>query len=110
MAAINRYLEPTGIADIKRNIIQLKRAASEPAQRLLEIFDFKYRSLEEFVKNHPAAIALSRTAKGVPAPATILLVSPLNHDAEAIKIITEKLSRRKFTTVAVKAPATPIPR
>jgi hypothetical protein len=110
VATINRYLEPTGLADVKRNIIQLKQVASEPAQRLLDIFDFKYRSMEEFVKNHPAAIALSSTTKGVPAPATILLVSPLNHDAEAIKIITDKLSRRRFTTVPVETPASAIPR
>ena len=107
VATINRYLELTGLTDIRRNIIQLRQAASKPAQRLLNIFDFKYRSLQEFAKNHPAAIALSRTTKGVPAPATILLVSPLNHDAEAVKIITDKLTRRKFTTVPVEAPAIP---
>ena len=107
VATINRYLELTGLTDIRRNIIQLRQAASKPAQRLLNIFDFKYRSLQEFAKNHPAAIALSRTTKGVPAPATILLVSPLNHDAEAVKIITDNLTRRKFTTVPVETPAIP---
>jgi len=60
--------------------------------------------------NHPATIALSNTTKQVPAPATILIISQLNHDAEVISVISDKLSRRRFTTVAVEVPAAAIPR
>lgn len=88
----------------------MKVAKSEPAQRLLDILNFKYRSIEEYAKSHPASIALSDTTKQVPAPVTILLVSQLNHDAEVITVLTEKLSRRRFTTVPVEVPATAIPR
>ena len=107
---VNRHTELADINDIKRNINQLKNARSEPAQRLLNILDFKYRSIEEFTKNHPATTSLLSTTRQVPAPATILLVSQLNHDAEAIRIITDKLWRRKFTTVTVEMPARAIPR
>ena len=107
---VKRHLEIADITDIKRNINQLKKADSEPAQRLLSILDFKYRSIEEFTNNHPANIALSNTTKQVPAPATILIISQLNHDAEVISVISDKLSRRRFTTVAVEVPAAAIPR
>lgn len=83
---------------------------SEPAQRLLDLLDFKYRSIEEFTRNHPATIALLSTTKQVPAPATILLVSQLNHDAEVIRVISDRLSRNKYTTVTVEVPARAIPR
>ena len=107
---VNRHLEIADITDIKRNINQLKKAKSEPAQRLLSILDFKYRSIEEFTKNHPANIALLSTTKQVPAPATILLISQLNHDAEVIRVISDKLSRRRYNTVPVEVTTSAIPR
>ncbi len=107
---VNRHLEIADITDIKRNINQLKKAKSEPAQRLLSLLDFKYRSIEEFTKSHPATIALSSATKQVPTPATILLISQLNHDAEVIRVISDKLSKRRFTTVPVEFPVAAIPR
>ena len=95
----DRHLEPSDIAKIRRNITQLKQAASEPAQRLLGVLNFEYRALEEAAKNHPATIALLSATKQAPAPAVILLVSQLNHDAEAILVTAEKLSKRRFTTI-----------
>jgi len=38
-----------------------------------------------------------------PLPAIIVLVSQLNHDAEALLVATEKLSRRGFTTIPIQA-------
>ncbi len=99
----DRYLEPSDIAKIRRNIIQLKRAQSEPSQRLLGVLNFEYRAIEEAARNHPATATLSAAAKDAPSPAIIFLVSQLNHDAEAILVIAEKLSKRHFTTVPVAA-------
>ncbi len=99
----DRHLEPTHIAKIRRNINQLKHAESEPAQRLLDIFNFEHRSIEEAARSHPATIALSAATEQVPAPAMILLISQLNHDAEAVLVTAEKLAKRKFTTVPVEA-------
>ena len=96
-----RHLEPSDIAKIRRNITQLKRAKSEPSQRLLDVLNFEYRAIEEAAKNHPATITLSAAVKQAPSPAMIFLISQLNHDAEAILVTAEKLSRRKFTTVPV---------
>jgi hypothetical protein len=99
----DRHLAPSDIAKIRRNIIQLKRAQSEPSQRLLGVLNFEYRAIEEAARSHPATITLSAAAKEAPTPAMIFLVSQLNHDAEAILVIAEKLSKRNFTTVPVAA-------
>jgi uncharacterized protein (DUF58 family) len=106
----DRHLEPTDIARIRRNINQLKKVESEPARRLLSILDFEHRSIEEVARSHPATIALSATTRQVASPAMILLVSQLNHDAEAIRVTTEKLARRRFTTIPVDASIRSIPR
>lgn len=96
-----RYLEPTSIAKIRRTVKQLKQADSEPARRLMDILNFEHHFLEETAKSHPATLALSTVTRQVPAPAMILLVSQLNHDAQAILVTAEKLARRQFTTMPV---------
>jgi hypothetical protein len=64
--------------------------------------NFEHRAVEEVARLHPATLALSAVTGRVPAPATIFLVSPLNHDAEALLVATEKLARRKFSIVTVE--------
>ena len=91
-----RFLQPPDIGKLRRNITQLKQATSEPAQRLLSMLSFEYQAIEEAAKNHPATLALSLTTQHAP-PAIIILVSQLNHDAEALQVTAEKLSRRGFT-------------
>ena len=95
----HRYLSSLDISRLRRNITHLKRASSEAAQRLLGVLDFEYRALEESTRNHPATVALSLVTERAPAPAMIAVVSQLNHDAEALMVVTEKLSRREFTTL-----------
>ena len=98
-----RYLEPTDIAKIRRNIRQLQPADSEPAQRLLDILNFEHHSIEEAARSHPATLALVSATGQVPAPAMILLVSQLNHDVEAILVTAEKLAKRRFTTLPIES-------
>ena len=99
----HRFLQLPDISKLRRNITQLKQVASEPAQRLLSMLDFEYQAIEEATKNHPATLALSRITEYVPPPAIIVSVSQLNHDAEALMVITEKLSKRGFTTIPIAA-------
>ena len=95
----HRYLSSLDVSRLRRNMAHLKQASSEAAQRLLGILDFEYRALEEATRNHPATLALSLVTERSPTPAMIAVVSQLNHDAEALMVATEKLSRREFTTL-----------
>lgn len=97
----DRYLEPVDITRIRRNISQLKQTESEPAQKLLDILNFEYQIIEDAAKKHPATLALTGTSQQVPAPALIILISQFNHDTEAILVTSEKLARRKYTTLPV---------
>jgi len=98
----HRFLQLPDIGKLRRNITQLKQATSEPAQRLFDMLNFEYQSIEKSAKNHPATLALSSATEHAPAPAIIVLVSQLNHDAEALLVTTEKLSRRKFTIIPLE--------
>ena len=97
----HRFLQPPDLAKLRRNIIQLKQVTSEPAQRLLNMLDFEYRAIEEAAKNHWATLALLQVTGPIRPPAMVVLVSQMNHDAEAVLVTTEKLARRGFTTVSI---------
>jgi uncharacterized protein (DUF58 family) len=98
----DRYLDPSDIAKIRRNIRQLRQADSEPAQRLLDILNFEHRSIEQEARTNPATLALVSATKQVSAPAIILLVSQLNHDVEAVLVTAEKLAKMRFNTLPIE--------
>ncbi len=98
----HRFLKPPDISKLRRNITLLKRVTSKPAQRLLSMLDFEYKAIEEAAEGHPATLALSQSTKQVSPPAIIMLVSQLNHDVEAVRLTTEKLSKRGFTIMPLE--------
>jgi hypothetical protein len=97
-----RLLQPANLGRLRQNMGLLKGATSEPAQQLLNILDFEYRAIEEAADGHPAALALLRSTKRVPPPASVVLISRLNHDAEAIMVATERLQRRGFAMLSLE--------
>lgn len=99
----HRSLAPPDIAKLRRNITHLRRAESEPAQRLLEMLNFECRATEEAARTHPATVAISLVTEHAPTPAMIIMLSRLNHDAEAIAVTTERLSKREFTIIPPQA-------
>jgi len=94
-----RYLEPPDVTRLKHHITLLKKASSVSASRLYDLLAFEYRAIEEAAKKHPATLALSTVISRMPGPALILLISPLNHDTEALTVIMEKLSTTEFSTM-----------
>ncbi|HEY41214.1 MAG TPA: DUF58 domain-containing protein [Dehalococcoidia bacterium] len=99
MAELTRLLQPASLGRLRYNMSLLRGATSQPAQQLLNILDFEYRAIEKAASGHPATVALLRSTERVPAPASVVLVSRLNHDAEAIMVATEKLQRRGFAVL-----------
>lgn len=98
-----RSLQPPDIGRLRRNVRLLEQAESQPARRLLNMLSFEYRAVEEAARAHPAMLALLRVSEQVTPPAVVVLVSPLNHDAEALLVAGEKLSNRGFTTLNIGA-------
>jgi len=98
----HRFLQLPDISKLRRDISQLKQATSEPAQRLLSMLNFEYQAIEKAAKNQPATLALSSVTEHAPARAIIVLISQMNHDAEALLVTTEKLSRREFSIIPIE--------
>ncbi len=94
-----RYLEPPDITRLRHHRSLLKKATSVSAGRLYDLLTFEYRAIEEAARKHPATLALSTAIGQTPVPAVILLISPLNHDTEALTVILEKLSTKEFRTI-----------
>jgi len=97
----HRFLQLPDITQLRRNITLLKQVKSQSGRRLLSMLEFKYQVMEETATKHPATLALSRATKHMPPPAIIVLVSQLNHDAEALLATSEKLSKRGFTILSI---------
>jgi len=99
----HRQLELPDIGKLRRSITQLESVASAPAERLLALLNFEYRAIGEAARNHWATLALRQVVERTSPPAIIVLVSELNHDAEALLVTTDNLNRRGFTTLSIGA-------
>lgn len=97
----HRFLQLPDITKLRRNLNLLRQVTSQSGRRLLSMLEFEYQAMEEAAKNNPATLALSRATKHVTPPAIIVMVSQLNHDAEALLVTSEKLFKRGFTTVPI---------
>jgi hypothetical protein len=76
----------------------LKQLSSVSASRLASILDFEYRSINEKSRNNPASSALSQALKKIPQMATVLFISHLNHDAEAILLYKARIDRMGYSS------------
>ena len=102
-----RTLDPPDIKRLRRNISELEKASTKPAQKLAEILKLEYEILQETAKEHPAGRALAKAAEGTPAPALVTVVSPLSHDVDALAVTLEKLERKGYSSVIVKSKTKP---
>ncbi|MBI2868361.1 MAG: DUF58 domain-containing protein [Chloroflexi bacterium] len=94
-----RSLHPPDVRRLGRNLTLLDRSSAKPARRLHDILDFERRALETGARRHPATLALTRAANGMAFPATILVVSRLNHDAAALAVAAERFRKKAFAVI-----------
>lgn len=94
-----RFLGLTDITRLRNNLKRLKQLSSISASRLAAIFDFEYKSINEQSRNNPASSALSQAIKKMPQMATVLFISHLNHDAEAILLYKARIDRMGYSSL-----------
>ena len=104
---LQRTLDAPDIKRLRRSITELEKSPTKPAKKLAEILKLEYQILQETAKEHPAERALTKAAEGTPAPAVIIVVSPLSHDTDALAVTLEKLERKGYSTVIVKSKTKP---
>ncbi len=98
-----RFLQPPEIRRLKTNIAQLQQAGTESAQKLAELLRLEDEALQQVAKDHPAAIAITRTAECIRPPAIVTVISGWNHDTEALVVTLDRLERRGYNIVSVGA-------
>lgn len=79
-----RYLSRPDVVILHANIRRLQSVESEPVKALAQLLRVEYESLKETAIRHPVAKALEMAFEKTSDRANIVVVSPLNHDAEAI--------------------------
>ncbi|RJQ38966.1 MAG: DUF58 domain-containing protein [Dehalococcoidia bacterium] len=98
-----RCLGPADLAGLKRNIARLGKVDSTPAQRLRTLLELENRAIEETAAKHVVTGALLKATGRLSSPASVIVFSELNHDAEALAVAGERLKKRGFTTYFMTA-------
>jgi uncharacterized protein (DUF58 family) len=93
-----RCLSPLDIFGLKRDIVRLSRVDSRPARRLRALLEFEYRAVEKTAGEHPVTEVLLKATGRLLPPAAVIMLSEMNHDAEALIIAGERLKKRGFAT------------
>ncbi len=79
-----RYLSPPDVAILRANIRRLQSVESNPAKALAQLLQVEYQSLKETAVHHPVVRALEMAFEKTSDRANVVVVSSLNHDAEAV--------------------------
>lgn len=98
---IERFLHPQEIGSLNSTITQLNNVDTQPAQRLCNMLRMEYTAMERTALEHPLSVALSQTISHVRPPATITLVSLLNHDMDATSVLVEKLMHSGYRILQI---------
>jgi hypothetical protein len=79
-----RYLSPPDVVILRANIRRLQSVASNPAKALAQLLQIEYQSLKDTAVRHPVAKALEMAFEKTSDRANVVVVSAMNHDAEAV--------------------------
>ena len=96
-----RFLDPQEVKRLRRTIALLDTVDTEPARRLSDILKMEYTAMDLAAKEHPLSTILTETMRHVPPPATMTVVSPWNHDIDALSVMLEKVQRKGYSVVQV---------
>ncbi|MBN1643722.1 MAG: DUF58 domain-containing protein [Dehalococcoidales bacterium] len=79
-----KYLKSADVKRLRANINRLQFVEDEPAKVLSGILKIEYTNLKSRAQVNPASKALSMISSSTGKQSSVVVVSPLNHDAEAI--------------------------
>jgi len=96
-----KYLNPPNPARLKANIGRIRYAESKAAKVLAQLLQLEYQSLNNNARLNPATKALSEVFTKVDRQSNIVIISHLNHDAEAFAFNTFNFTRRGNAVITV---------
>jgi uncharacterized protein (DUF58 family) len=98
-----KYLGRPDIIRLRANIRRLQSVDSESARKLARVLQVEYGALKDLARTSPATRALNLAFERTGTPqSTIVIVSPLNHDTEAVMFIAGGYGSRGNATLVVE--------
>ena len=96
-----RYLHGPDINRIRANINRLEAVEGDSAQALVQLLGIEYANFVDAVTFSPVTGALHKALGNANIQSTIVVVSRLNHDANAIAVNSHLMTRRGYAFVTV---------
>ncbi len=87
-----------GLRELYRRAEKRRIPGAAGLARLLSI---KFTALKRLARDHPAHQALAKCVNLIPAPALLVVVSPLSYDAEALMVGLERASTMGYRTLVL---------
>ena len=92
-----RLLAPPDMLHLRRTAQNLGGIGTDGPQAALgQLLVQEIESLEDLAQGHPLSLALPGGLRGNPPPATLILVSRWNHDAEALAVVLPRLKQQGY--------------
>jgi len=95
-----RVLDPPDAQNLEKLLQRLEKVESKPFKKVFEILTLEQKSIEAHARLHPAYDALIKVRSLLPPPATLLIISPWSHDAEALSVGLSKICKN-YTVLLV---------
>jgi len=89
-----RYLNPPDVVRLRANISRIRFAQSKASRALAQLLQLEYRNLDNIARLNPATRALLEVFNKVDKQSNIVIISHLNHDAEAITFSKFRFARK----------------
>src|SRR3972149_6954726 len=86
-----RYLAQPDVTRLKTNIRRMSHLKSDASETIRRLLTIEYRNLKNVARSSGLYKALSRAEREVNESSSVLIISQLNHDAEAVSFIQSSL-------------------
>jgi uncharacterized protein (DUF58 family) len=96
-----RYLYTPDISRLRANIGRLNSVEGDSSKVLSQLLNIEYSTLMNSVMIHPATKAINKALDNANIQSTIVVVSMLNHDANAIAANSFLIAKRGYAFVVV---------
>ncbi|MFC1953244.1 DUF58 domain-containing protein [Chloroflexota bacterium] len=96
-----RYLNPPDIARLRSNISRIQFAESQASKVLAQLLQIEYKSINNNAKLNPATKALAQAFTRMDKKSNIVIISNLNHDAEALAFNTYDLTMKGNAVITI---------
>jgi hypothetical protein len=96
-----RYLYGPDISRLRANIGRLESVEGESSKVLSQLMNIEYASFMTGVAHNPATQAINKALMNANIQSTMVIVSKLNHDANAIEVNRFLLKKKGYAIIAV---------